>query len=312
MYILFGLLIILCIVFSVICFYKRKAIIRKVCNMDCCEKIDLLNDLLEPFGFHYLSDCDVVTSLTDPWQKIFGYRSDFDHAALHFNMVFDCEKVYFNYCGKTWLIEFWKGQYGITLGGEIGIYRTDKIIPPKDYSKTTFYGVPEGEMLPIFMEMNYKGQELFSLQKEHWWLTAFRVGSFCNPEALTMRVHLEFPDHEMLDAFVESMKRLAYNKCDLYVCDSSVSFMFGTPHSRQPRYFHRILAAFSLWQDRIFCKLFNFVTRPFSWTVDKILYLYFFLPPCFRHLFRFKKCRKQKRRKCKKAHHKSCKKQSGR
>ena len=201
MYILFGILIIICIVFSIICFYKRKAIIKKICNMDYCKKIDLLNDLLKPFGFCYLSECDVVTSLIHPWQKVFGYRADFDHAALHFNMVFDCEKVYFNYCGRTWLIEFWKGQYGINLGGEIGIYKADKIVPPKDYSKTTFYGVPESEMLPLSMEINYKGQQMFSLRKEHWWLTGFRVGSYCNPEDLTMRIRIDFPDYEMMVAY---------------------------------------------------------------------------------------------------------------
>lgn len=298
MYILFGILIFICILFSIICFYKRESVIRKICNMDYYKKINLLDNLLKPFGFYYLPERDVVTSLMEPWQKIFGYNFDFDHAALHFNMVFDCEKVYFNYCGKTWLIEFWKGQYGINIGGEIGIYRADKIIAPKDFNKTTFYGVPEGEMFPLSMEINYKGQHLFSISKEHWWLTGFRVGSYCNPEDLTMKVHIDFPDHEMLDAFIDSMKRLAYNKCDLYVCDTSISFMFGTPHSRQPRYYHRFVAVFSQWQNRIFCKLFHFVTRPFTCTADKILYLYFFLPVCFRHLFRFKKCRKQKRRKC--------------
>lgn len=306
MYILFGILILICILFSIICFYKRKTIIKKICSMDCCEKIDLLNRFLTPFGFYYVPKGDIVTSNIDAWQKTFGYRADFDHAALHFNMVFDCEKVYFYYCGKTWLIEFWKGQYGINIGGEIGIYRVNEIVPPEKFSKTTFYGVSDNELLPLSMELNYKGQKLFSISKNHWWLTGFRVGSYCNPEDLTMDIKIDFPDYEMLTAFLDSIKRLNYSEYDLYVCDTSVSFMLGTPHCRQPRYFHRILAAFSLWQDRIFCKLFNFVTRPFTCTVDKILYLYFFLPRCFRHLFRFKKCRKQKCRKCCKKKHKKC------
>ena len=297
MYILFGILILICILFSILCFYKRKAIIKKICNMDCCEKIDLLNSLLKPFGFCYITKSDIVTSNIDAWQKIFGYQADFDHAALHFNMVFDCERVYFYYCEKTWLIEFWKGQYGITSGGEIGIYRADRIVSPKDFSKTTFYGVPEDEMLPLSMEINYKGQHLFSITRNHWWLTGFRVGSYCNPEDLTMDIKIDFPDFEMLAAFLDSIKRLNYSEYDLDVCNTSVSFMFSTPHGRQPRYFHRFLAAFSQWQNHIFCKLFNFVTRPFSCTVDKILYLYYFLPICFRHLLRFQKSHKQKYRK---------------
>lgn len=303
MYILFGILIFICILFSIIFIFKRKCIIKKICCMSFCEKLELLNDVLEPFGFRYLPKCDIVTSRIEAWQKAFGYRSLFDRSAVHFNMVFDCEPVYFYYGGKTWLIEFWKGQYGINIGGEIGVYRADTIIPPNQFEQTTFYGVPKDEMLPLSMELNYKGQKLFSLCGEHWWLTGFRVGSFCYPQDLSMKVEITFPNDEMLEAFVESMRRLAYNQCDLCICDTSVSFTFGIPHTRQPRCYHRCAAAFSQWQNRIFCKLFQFVTRPFSCTMDKILYLYFFLPKCFRHLFRFKKHRKQK---CKK--YKKCKK----
>ena len=136
--------------------------------MDYCKKVHLLNDLLEPFGFCYLPESDIVTSLRNTWQKKFGYMAKYDHAALHFNMVFDCEKVYFYYDKKTWLIDFWKGQYGINIGGEIGIYRADKIVAPKDFSKTIFYGVSDSEMLPLSMVLNYKGQKLFSLTKKHW------------------------------------------------------------------------------------------------------------------------------------------------
>ena len=42
--------------------------------------------------------------------------------APRFQMVFDALPVYFDYQKKTWLIEFWKGQYGINTGAEIGIY----------------------------------------------------------------------------------------------------------------------------------------------------------------------------------------------
>lgn len=265
--------------------------------MNFCEKVELLDSLLAPFGFCFIPKHEIVTSRLDAWQKAFGYCSLFDRSALHFNMVFDCEPVYFYYCGKTWLIQFWKGQYGINIGGEIGIYRADGIIPMEKFDKTIFYGIPEDERFPLEMELNYKGQPLFSLSRKHWWLTGFRVSSYCNPEDLSMKVTIQFPNEEMLDAFICSMKRMAYNECDLLICDTSVSFTFGIPHSRQPRHFHRCTAAFSQWQNRIFCRLFHYVTRPFSCIMDKILYLYFFLPKCFRHLLRFKRHRRQKRKK---------------
>ena len=37
-------------------------------------------------------------------------------------MIIDCEPVRFYYGGKKWLIELWKGQYGMTTGCEIGVY----------------------------------------------------------------------------------------------------------------------------------------------------------------------------------------------
>lgn len=148
MYLLFGIFIFICILFSIIFFIKRNCIIKKICRMNFCEKVELLDSILAPFGFCFIPKQEVVTSRLDAWQKAFGYCSLFDRSALHFNMVFDCEPVYFHYCGQTWLIQFWKGQYGINIGGEIGIYRTDGIIPMEDFHKTVFYGVPDDERFP--------------------------------------------------------------------------------------------------------------------------------------------------------------------
>ena len=38
-------------------------------------------------------------------------------------MIIDCEPINFEYNGKKWLIEFWKGQYDLTTGCEIGVYK---------------------------------------------------------------------------------------------------------------------------------------------------------------------------------------------
>ena len=37
-------------------------------------------------------------------------------------MIIDAYPVYFDYQDKTWMIEFWRGQYGINTGAEIGVY----------------------------------------------------------------------------------------------------------------------------------------------------------------------------------------------
>ena len=294
MYILIGALFSICLLFVIIHFYRRKCIIRKICHMEFCDKLELLNDLAAPFGFCYCPAQDIMTSRTNAFQKKFGYCSLYDKSAMQFNMVFDCEPVYFDYDNHTWLLELWKGQYGINLGAEMGIYRADAIVAPEQYARTVFSAVPENEMLPLSMKLNYKGKHLFSIRHTHWWLTGFRMGSYCEPEDLVLEAAVIFPNEEMQKAFAESLCHMGYNECDLNICCNRVSFSFSIPHTRQPRLVHRIVPAVSQWENRVFGNLYKFVTRPFKCTMDRILYLYFFLPAAFRHMLLFKRNRKQK------------------
>ena len=128
---------------------RRRWAIKKVYSMCCAEKCRLLNTLIEPFGYCYIECQDIISSRNDAWQRSMGYTSLFDHAASHFNMVFDCLPVYFNYRNRTWLIEFWKGQYGINTGAEIGIYYADRIVPEKEIPFTLFQAVEDKDMLPF-------------------------------------------------------------------------------------------------------------------------------------------------------------------
>jgi len=285
--------------------------------MDFCSKVYLLNDLAEPFGFAYLQSQDIITSRADAWQKEFGYCYLYDKSASHFNMVFDCEPIYFDYDGRTWLIEFWKGQYGINIGSEVGIYRADTIIPPEKYRDTLFHGVPDDEMLFTSVELYFNNEPLFCLYERNWWTTGFRMGRFCRPEELVMDVAITFPSRSMLLKFVGGLENAGYDSCEYCIFDLTVSLTFATPHSPQPRCLckrhsyeynnalqncrcgkkicHLRLSAFiSQIENRMLCKLFNWITKPFTHTVDQLLYLYYFLPVCFRKLLRFKKNRRQK------------------
>lgn len=297
MYIWFGVFLILCFLFMIINFYRRKRIICHICCMELCDKLNLLNELAEPFGFCYCLEKDIITSRVDAFQKRFGYCSLYDKSALKFNMVFDCEPIYFNYKHRTWMIELWKGQYGINVGAEVGVYYADRIILPKQYEKTIFHGVEETEMLPISMKLHYKGQPFIAFSDRHWWLTGFSMGDYCTPEDLVLEVSITFPNERMETCFVESLCRMGYQQCELSVCSNTVSFSFSVPHTRQPRLVYRLSAAIAQWKNRVFLRLYQFVTRPFTCTIDKILYLYFYLPTAFRHMLRFKKNRKQKCRK---------------
>lgn len=86
---------------------------EKVLALTPGERVRLLNELAEPFGFAYLPSEDIFTSRLDAWQRDKGYEAKYDTMAVGAGMVIDAFPVYFNYEGRTWLVEFWKGQYGI-------------------------------------------------------------------------------------------------------------------------------------------------------------------------------------------------------
>ena len=111
MYLILFLIILFAIVCLILFHWKKKRIIRKICCLSMCDKCKFLNELVAPLGYEYDVGQDIFTSTTDAWQKYYGYTDFYDKAAALGSMIFDCQPVYFNYDNRTWLIEFWKGQY---------------------------------------------------------------------------------------------------------------------------------------------------------------------------------------------------------
>jgi len=268
--------------------------------MDICQKICLLNELVEPFGYSYLQNQDIMTSQINAWQREFGYCALYDNAAVHFNMVFDCEPVYFDYQNRTWLIEFWKGQYGINTGAEIGIYQADGLLSPEKYDSALFHSVPDDQMLPLSMDLYCRNTHLFSVRQMHWWLTGFRMGTYSKPADLSMRASVSFPNQDMMQSFVQGLQNTGYRRCDFQICGHTVTIHFLEPYTSQPRCRRRLAARFAQWKNRIFCKIYCRITRPFTCTPDRVLYLYYFLPFAFRRMFRLKKYKKRRIRRRKK------------
>ncbi|MGC4018017.1 MAG: DUF4474 domain-containing protein [Muricomes sp.] len=257
------------------------------------EKCDVLSELARPFGFSYLFVQDVFIPRIEAWQKKFGYADFYDQAALSMDMVLDCESVYFNYQGKTWLIKFWKGQYGIHTGAEAGIYHADSIIPPALRPQTIFQAALPKEMLPMKLHLTENGNTLFDINKPHWWLAGFRTGLSTHPEDLNLEITIAFPDEDMCQAFVNALDRLGYKSSELLVCDNTVQFHFTEPKTVPEIIPDSWVQSYVLWKSKLFCRLYLRITRPFDITVDQLLYLYYSLPFVFRKTLRI---RRQKRK----------------
>lgn len=182
-----GIVIAVLLLIGLICIiWRREKCKRMVRCMSEEEKCHKLNELAEPFGFFYEPSQEIFVGRIDAWQRKEGYERLYDKLAAKFHMVMDSFPVYFDYKDKTWLIEFWKGQYGINTGAEAGVYHTNRPVAPEQRKHVHYNAVSDREMPLIGIYLKRRGEKLFSLKQYHWWLAAFRMGMFSQPSELAM------------------------------------------------------------------------------------------------------------------------------
>lgn len=263
---------------------RRNKSKKKVCQMAMPQKIELLNELAEPFGFFYEEKEDIFSSRLDAWQRKNGYTAMFDRAAVAANMVIDAWPVYFDYAQKTWLIEFWKGQYGINTGGEVGVYHTKEPVSPYFYSVAHFDAAEDDEMPEICCRLEKRGKTVYEYCEKHWWLTGFRMGMFSKPTDLELTVSLLFEETDMARALFGALQksekpRSKYRLCGREVCVKMDFSETHAPLTSMHRWFVQRL-------NHFYCQCYLVVTRPFENTVDRMIFLYDMLPGCFRRMLR--------------------------
>lgn len=277
--------LIVCIVLSYLRIYWRPYALHKVRSMGIQDKCRMLSDLVRPAGFAYDPWQDVFVSRVDAWQREYDYCAFFDRSAPFFQMVFDYEPVYFDYKGRTWLIEFWKGQYGINIGCEAGIYHADRLLSPNERDDACYQAASDAEMLPIQICLYHKEHLLFTLTKCHWWLAGFYMGAFAQPDGLCMTTTLTFPDRGMMHAFTRALEERGYGKDTICLNGTALTFHFCRPARQRPDTSRvRLLYSFTQWKNRSACRLYRWATRPFCKNDDRLLYLYYLLPFAFRRI----------------------------
>ncbi len=156
-------------------------------------------------GFDYDEKQGIFYSSMNPLQRQFGFNFVYDTAAPIAGMIYDTERLEFLYDGKEWMVQLWKGQYGITAGAEIGLYS-------RDPEKVMQYDCADDEEL-IVMQYDFynQGKKVFSRGPEkHWWLTGFKVFHLGIPFLITMDMTLKFTDNQMASAFLRSLQKAQY------------------------------------------------------------------------------------------------------
>lgn len=224
------------------------------------------------FGYSYDREQDMFYTNLDSWQRKYGYCRLYDETTALSGMIVDCEPVYFDYGNKRWLIEFWKGQYDIATGFEIGVYNTDKsdIDIPGVFSGTFFNSAQNDELLYLSGEL-YKNSKLLMKNKGmHWWLTGFRLGEFSDPGELELYIKITLKDPLMLQEFIKGLWNIAYSGADLTINGNTVGLLFGRPHTPQPYTRTNKIETITQWKNKFLCDTFNELTGTSKTTPQKI------------------------------------------
>lgn len=264
---------------------KDLALAKEIEQTPFWEKWKKLEELLEPFGFGYDAREDIFYSILEGWQRKFGYCRAYDEGASHFSIIFDCEPFFFLYGEKEWLLEFWKGQYGMTSGGEVGLYwrDIDDVIP---VSLRIYDAVPDYEMPMIFIRVIKKGKELFHQKGRHWWMAGFVLGEYSKPKHLAMETELVFKNDEMAIAVLEAIEKRGYTKEQVLRNGNRILFFFDKPKSRQPFWQSGIFTWPKQLRNRYFCYKYRRITKVLDSHLDKILYLEKKAPKLFQRLLK--------------------------
>lgn len=222
-------------------------------------------------GYSYDATQDLFYSNMDPWQRHVGYCRLYDEAAAPLGMIIDAEPIYFEYQGKKWMIAFWKGQYDLVSGGEIGIYIEALQLKIPGGSRESFYQAANNDdRLQMSYTLKKNGNTFFTREGKHWWLTGFKLGEFCQPSELTMDVTITLHNEIMRDAFISGLRAAGYLQKDLKVTGNTVSFIFDVPHTPQP--ITRTPQTDSIIQkkNKLMCDKFMEITKDYDSVPDKI------------------------------------------
>ena len=159
----------------------------------------------EILGFSYDFQDECYYTVNDAWQRKFGYTAYYDVFAEMLVMYYDTVRIKFSYKDKDWMVQLWKGQYGLTfVGAEIGVYSKSP-----EQSAEFYECVNDETRLQIGYVCYSYNDILFTRSSQPtWWLTGFvpgKLDKFSDRSQLTLKINFTFKDNSMRDAFVNAL-----------------------------------------------------------------------------------------------------------
>lgn len=167
-------------------------------------------------GYNFSTAEMLVYTLPNAWVRDFGFCFLYDLFSYTTPFFFyETRRIKFDYEGKDWMVQVWKGNYLVSNGAEVGVYNRDRI------RFGSFYDcVNDEDMLEMSMQLYHDDDLIFERENQlHWWLTGFRISDVLYPaDSMTLNFSITMKDAEMLDAFCKSIDK-HYKKDMSYTVD---------------------------------------------------------------------------------------------
>jgi len=179
----------------------------------------LVSQQILSYQYSYIDDY-YYTNDKEAWQYNFGFGKIYDIVSPYILLEYDYIRIFFTYENKDWMLQMWKGQYGMVFyGGEIGIYNR----PHTDdgLSDWTFFNCPAEEDW-LNMEMTLWHEQVDGSWKreftreydKYWWCTGFKNGHLRQEEPadeLRLEGRITFKDAEMTELIAAGLKECGFD-----------------------------------------------------------------------------------------------------
>ena len=243
---------------------------------------------LEVYGLIYNMKYDFFTNTNSCKKRIFGACRLYDESAAPLGVIIDIENIYFDYNNKHWLIQLQKGQYGLASGGEISVYQTtlDSIFI-SGYFHGSFYecNTDEDPLLVSYSIMN-RNDVFLTRKSSSWCVNSYRLGSFSEPEDLTMHIRITFPTLGMCQAFYDALNELGYEAEAITTRHNTIYFIFDEPKSPQPLT-RNILTRYIMQKNNFsYITAYDYITQDYSETFSKLAYLKNYFPEMYQEIIK--------------------------
>ena len=175
-------------------------------------------------GYRYSYQDDYYyTDDKDCWQDTFGFYNLYDLISPYILLEYDYIRVYFRYDNLDWMIQLWKGQYGLLFyGSEVGVYT--KEMSDEEVTAFTHFKCPEQKnwldmTMSLYHDEKDDGNYKFELERpygNYWWCTGFKAGHLNDEEPadeLRMTTTITMKDDEMTQLFAQGLTDCGFVQC---------------------------------------------------------------------------------------------------